>query len=380
LVSTGSNTIRKFALSGQDLGIFASALNGPDGLAFDRAGNLYVANVFGNNITEFSPTGQDLGIFASLGLNQPLFLTFDSQGNLFVSNNADNSIHKLSPSGQDLGVFVSLLGVGCPTGLAFSRSGNLLVADGCDSVIREYSPTGEDLGIFASAGLSNPGDFAVDAVGNVFVSNSDDGGEFRNTIHKFSPNGQDLGIFASTGLRSPAGLAFDPLGNLLVANNEQTLGRADYSIRKFSPTGEDLGDFAVLPDQPRDLAIPQFCTAPPSITLSASPRYLWPPNGEIVPVTIFGNITDSGCTIKSAALKSAAFAVTDEYGQVEPQGGMTLGPGGAYSFSILLQASRLGSDLDGRRYTITVQTTFVQIRSAALNPSAKETRLSSLIS
>ena len=40
LVSTGSNTIRKFTLSGQDLGIFASGLNGPVGLAFDRAGNL----------------------------------------------------------------------------------------------------------------------------------------------------------------------------------------------------------------------------------------------------------------------------------------------------------------------------------------------------
>jgi len=61
LISTGSNTIRKFSLSGQDLGIFASSLNNPVGMAFERAGNLYVANVFGNNIHKFSPTGQDLG-------------------------------------------------------------------------------------------------------------------------------------------------------------------------------------------------------------------------------------------------------------------------------------------------------------------------------
>jgi len=172
-----------------------------------------------------------------------------------VSNDADNSVHKLSPTGKDLGVFVSLIGIGCPDGLAFSGSGNLLVADICDSVIRQYSAAGEDLGIFASVGLSNPAYLAFDTTGNVFVSNTDNGGEFRNTIHEFSPSGQDLGVFASTGLRFPTGLVFDPVGNLLVANGEQRPGRTDYSIRKFSPKGEDLGDFAVLSDQPRELVI-----------------------------------------------------------------------------------------------------------------------------
>jgi hypothetical protein len=33
---------------------------------------------------------------------------------------------------------------------------------------------------------------------------------------------------------------------------------------------------------------------------------------------------------------------------------VTLGAGGNYSFIVRLQASRLGSDLDGRQYTITV--------------------------
>jgi hypothetical protein len=54
-------------------------------------------------------------------------------------------------------------------------------------------------------------------------------------------------------------------------------------------------------------------------------------------------------------VNSAAYAVKDEYGEVQPRGAITLGPGGAYSFTILLQASRLGTDLDGRRYTVTVQ-------------------------
>ena len=95
-----------------------------------------------------------------------------------------------------------------------------------------------------------------------------------------------------------------------------------------------------------------FCATPPVVTLSITPTSLWPPNGKVVPVTMSGTITDTGCTIETAA-----YAVTDEYGKVQPSGPVTLGPGGAYSLNVLLQASRLGNDLDGRLYTVTVSAT-----------------------
>lgn len=93
------------------------------------------------------------------------------------------------------------------------------------------------------------------------------------------------------------------------------------------------------------------CMAPPMVTISADPPFLWPPNGNFVPVTVSGTITDAGvgCTPKTAA-----YAVTDKYGEVQPTGPVTFGPGGAYSFRVLLPASRLGADLDGRIYTVTV--------------------------
>ncbi len=94
-------------------------------------------------------------------------------------------------------------------------------------------------------------------------------------------------------------------------------------------------------------------TTPPVITLSAAPKILWPPNGKIVPVTVSGTIFDSGSGVNA---NSAAYSVNDEYGEVQPMGAITLGgPGGNYSFTVLLQASRRGSDLDGRRYTLTVR-------------------------
>jgi hypothetical protein len=92
-----------------------------------------------------------------------------------------------------------------------------------------------------------------------------------------------------------------------------------------------------------------FCTAAPVVTLSITPTSLWSPNGKMLPVTVSGTITDTGCSVTSAA-----YAVIDEYGEVEPMGPVTLGAGGGYSFTVLLQASRLGTDRDGRRYIITV--------------------------
>lgn len=71
----------------------------------------------------------------------------------------------------------------------------------------------------------------------------------------------------------------------------------------------------------------------------------------MVPVTISGTITDS---LSGVNPSTAAFAVVDEYGNVQPRGPVTLGSGGSYSFQVRLQASRNGNDLDGRQYKITV--------------------------
>jgi DNA-binding beta-propeller fold protein YncE len=254
-------TIRRMSLTGDDLGVFASVgLNGALGLALDRAGNVYVANVGDGTIHRFSAAGADLGVFAAV--RQPVALTFDSAGNLYVSDILDNTIHKFSPAGQDLGVITSLLGFGCPADLVVSRAGTLLVADACSSVIREFSTTGASLGIFASAGLSNPLGVALDREGNLFVSNT--GGAFQNTIHKFSAAGEDLGVFASTGLAFAARLAIDSSGNLYAANMQPLPGAAAGSIRKFSPAGQDLGNLATIAGVPLALVVtvPAFAGTP----------------------------------------------------------------------------------------------------------------------
>ena len=62
---------------------FASGFSFPFGLAFDAAGNLYVASN-NNTVSKVTPAGV-VSTFAS-GFNNPIGLAFDAAGNLYVAN------------------------------------------------------------------------------------------------------------------------------------------------------------------------------------------------------------------------------------------------------------------------------------------------------
>ena len=227
-----SPTVERFSSTGADLGVFASTgFSSLSGLAFDSAGNLYVANwdnnhdPFGNSwIQKFTPSG--VGSVFATGLNFPQGLVFDSADNLYVAN--ASWIVKITPGG----VRSNFARPGSPQALAFDSAGNLYAAVWGNNTIRKYSPAGADLGVFASAGLNGPVGLAFDKAGNLYAANRE-----GNTIMKFTPDGAGS-LFASTGLNSPRGLAFDSAGNLYAAN------MLSYTVEKFSPTGVDLGVFA----------------------------------------------------------------------------------------------------------------------------------------
>jgi len=122
-------------------------------------------------------------------------------------------------------------------------------------------------------------------------------------------------------------------------------GKPDLVIGNAPPTPGGTIDVLLNNSTPDD-------TLPPIITLSPSPKRLWPPNGALVPVRVSGTITDTGSGVDA---RSAVFSVRDEYGEVQPSGIITLGSNGTYSFLVSLRASRRGSDRDGRHYTVTVR-------------------------
>jgi NAD(P)-dependent dehydrogenase (short-subunit alcohol dehydrogenase family) len=92
------NEILKYTPGGAESVFANNGLDDPAGLAFDKAGNLYVANAANNTIEEFTPGGGG-NVFASTGLSAPTGLAFDSAGNLYVANSGNNTIEKFTSSG-----------------------------------------------------------------------------------------------------------------------------------------------------------------------------------------------------------------------------------------------------------------------------------------
>jgi len=77
----------------------------------------------------------------------------------------------------------------------------------------------------AAASFRAPAFLAMDAAGNIYVSDL-----VNNMIRKITPGGNVTTLAnASTGLNQPAGIAVDPTGNVYVADNQK--------IRKITPTG-----------------------------------------------------------------------------------------------------------------------------------------------
>jgi sugar lactone lactonase YvrE len=79
---------------------FVSGLNGPAGVAFDSAGDLFEADNGSGNIYEFTNgVATEMGTFAS-GLNHPGGLAFDSAGNLFEADVGSGNIYEFTPGGM----------------------------------------------------------------------------------------------------------------------------------------------------------------------------------------------------------------------------------------------------------------------------------------
>lgn len=88
----------------------------------------------------------------------------------------------------------------------------------------------------------------------------------------------------------------------------------------------------------------------PSASLAVSSTSLWPPSGRLVPVTISGTALDA-----TSGVAAATYAVTDEYGIVQPSGALQPGPSGGFSITVWLEASRADEDRDGRQYLVAVR-------------------------
>jgi sugar lactone lactonase YvrE len=214
-----------------------ASLEGPIGLAFDAAGNLWVSNYYNNTVVAFAPAQLTTSgspapsvtlSAAGQSLNQPAGLAFDALGNLWVANTLQNTVvafgsgQRGSSGAPDPVVTLSSTGTSLsfPFSLAFDAGGNLWVGNFNSNTVEQFpafrlSANGapSPAVTLSPVGLSlyPPVALAFDASGNLWVAN-----QFANTVVRFAESQLRTGsptpevILSGVALMSPAALAFHP--------------------------------------------------------------------------------------------------------------------------------------------------------------------------
>ncbi|MCO5951129.1 gliding motility-associated C-terminal domain-containing protein [Mucilaginibacter flavidus] len=245
----------------------------PSGLAFDAAGNLYVADYLNNLIRKITPAGisttfagsGDIGFSNGTGttavFGKPSSIVIDAAGNLYVADSNNSLIRKITP-GAVVTTFAGTGTIGSangtalsasfniPEGLAIDAAGNIYVADTFNDLIRKIAPDGtvstlagsgapgNNNGNGTGASFNMPQNLTVDAAGNVFVTDLG-----NNVIRKITPSG-DVSTYAGSGsagsnngqalsasFNKPSGIAVDDIGDLFVSDFGGNI------IRMIDPAG-----------------------------------------------------------------------------------------------------------------------------------------------
>ena len=105
----------------------------------------------------------------------------------------------------------------------------------------------------------------------------------------------------------------------------------------------------------------------PTVQLSADPSTIWPPNGNMMPITLTGSGADA-----ISGLAQVSYVVTDEYGTTLSIGTRSLsGASANWLETLAIEARRNGDDPDGRLYTIVATITDVSGRTSTAETTVR---------
>lgn len=166
-VASTTGVVARFNLDGSPAGTQITGVTDPTALAFDYAGNLYVALDGSEDRikrVEFNPDGSVKATQDWAYLTDPRGLSIDSAGAVYVASYKDDLVYRILPN-LATSVFAR---VPAPAGLMLDENGFLFVASDSQHQIYRVSALG-DIKPYAF-GISHPRGVAVDGNGNLYVS------------------------------------------------------------------------------------------------------------------------------------------------------------------------------------------------------------------
>jgi sugar lactone lactonase YvrE len=293
----GQNTISTVAGSAppDDIPATAAPISGPQAMARDVSGNLYVVTDIGviykvpgdtpapfmsiyagNNTAGFSPNGT---LATAALLYEPTGAVLDASGNLYFSDQNNCVVREIVAASGVINTVAGIAGqcsyngdnkaatsaqLNFPQEVALDGAGNLYIADIGNSLVRRvvlgtgiittYAgipgtagfPTNNVLA--TSASLSGPVALTVDAGGNLFIADQN-----NDIVCRVDATTKNITILAGTGtpgysgdgglataatMRIPDGLAVDSAGNLYIADAMNAAVREVFSATNPTTPGQ----------------------------------------------------------------------------------------------------------------------------------------------
>ncbi len=207
-------------------GFTGAGLNYPIAVAIDTDGSAWVVDYGDSSLTHLSSSGQALSGasgYTSASLAFPVAVAIDSSHNVWVANQSGATVSKVAPDGSQ---FTPYSCCNAPSNLAIDQLGNVWVANYYGDSLSEISKAGLVLsnGTYAGGGIDHPQGIAIDGAGNVWVAN------YRNAAISEFAGASLAGVAPGTMLSPAAGIgphaalnetysiAVDASGNLWVSN------------------------------------------------------------------------------------------------------------------------------------------------------------------
>ncbi len=235
-----------FGFAGEGIQAREAVFNSPSELVVDPAGNIYVADSRNHRVRKIAPDGVITTVaggsargFAGDGgpgtqalLSSPGTLAVDGVGNLYIADGGNARVRKVDTNG----IISTFAGGGSPlsgngdggpavdasfrsvSDITFDTKGNLYVLDAFATAIRRVSPSGT-ITTVVNGLIPVPVGIAVDATGNIYVSQRPQAGDRGSGggVFRISPGEQ---TFSKVGdFLFPR--TVDAQGNLYVPSSNQ---------------------------------------------------------------------------------------------------------------------------------------------------------------